>query len=102
MVKLHIYPFVSCDKYLVHKTENILVTKNGGKIDEPILICGDYKQTKTENILAIKNGGKVDEPMLICGDYKQTLNKVASCYKYPVPKTEGILPAINGVKQLQC
>ena len=58
MVKLHIYPFVSCDKYLVHKTENILVIKNGGKIDEPILICGDYKQTKTENILAIKNGGE--------------------------------------------
>ena len=66
---------MSCDKYLVHKTENIY---------------------------AIKNGGKVDEPILICGDYKQTLNKVASCYKYPVPKTEGILPAINGVKQLQC
>ena len=33
---------------------------------------------------------------------KQTVNKVASCYKYPVPKTEGILPAINWVKQLQC
>ena len=75
MVKLLIYPFVSCDKYLVHKTENIL---------------------------AIKNGGKVDATILICGDYKQTLNKVASCYKYPVSKTEGILPAINGVKQLQC
>ena len=93
---------MSCDKYLVHKTENILVIKNGGKIDEPILICGDYEQTKRENSLAIKNGGKVDEPMLICGDYKQTLNKVASCYKYPVSKTEGILPAINWVKQLQC
>ena len=93
---------MSCDKYLVHKTKLLKLTKNGGKIDEPILICGDYKQTKTENILAIKNGGKVDEPILICGDYKQTLNKVASCYKYPVSKTEGILPAINGVNQLQC
>ena len=75
LFKLRINPFVSCDKYLV---------------------------PKAENILAIKNGGKLDEPILIRGDSKQTLNKVASCYKYPVPKTEGILPAINGVKQLQC
>ena len=50
---------MSYDKYLVHKVENILAIKNGGKVDEPILICGAYKQTKTENILAIKNGGKL-------------------------------------------
>ena len=75
LVKLCIYPFVSCDKYLV---------------------------SKTENILAIKNGANVDEPILICGDHKKPVNKVTSCYKHPVPKTKGILPGITGVKQLQC
>ena len=87
---------------ILYLKQNILTIKNGGKFDEPILICGDYKEPKTENILAIKNGGKVDESILICGDYKETLNKEAPCYKYPVPKTEGILTAINGLKQLQC
>ena len=75
LVKLRIYPFVSCDKYL---------------------------KPMTENILAIENRGKVDGPILKGGDYKQTVNKVASCYKYPVPNPEGILPARNVVKKLQC
>ena len=87
---------------ILHLRQNIFAIKNGGKVDEPILICGDYKEPKTENILAMKNGGKVDEPILICGNYKQTINKVAPCCKYAVPKTEGILPAINELKQLQC
>ena len=42
LVKLRIYPFVTCDRYLVPpETENILAIINGGKVDEPILICGD-------------------------------------------------------------
>ena len=38
---------------------------------------------------------KSDGSIRLCGDYKQTVNKVVSCDKYPVPKTEDILATIN-------
>ena len=33
---------------------------------------------------------KSDGSIHVCGDYRQTPNKVASCDKYPVPKTDDI------------
>ena len=39
---------------------------------------------------------KPDGSIRICGDYKQTVNKIASCDKYPVLKTEDIFAILHG------
>ena len=76
--------------YRAHPVPYALKTKVGDELT-CLVKLGIYKPIPTSQwaaptLTVLRSDGCIH----LCGDYRQTPNKVASCDKYPVPKTDDI------------